>query len=153
MSSDNTGQTLAQDIKEIRQIISNFESLIQRFGLKMVEINAQMAEINEQYAALLHEGDDLLRHAKTRLHDIHEEAQRCGIEPLPEVNIPDEKLKAVWLALYQYHDGATADEVAENLNKHRTTVSSSLNSLSQWGFATKERRGHEIYYRAILKND
>ena len=90
MSSDNTGQTLAQDIKEIRQIISNFESLIQRFGLKMVEINAQMAEINEQYAALLHEGDDLLRHAKTRLHDIHAEAQRCGIEPLPEVNIPDE---------------------------------------------------------------
>lgn len=143
MPADDSGQTLANDIQEIRQIISTFESLMQR-------VESRMAETHEEFLDMLREGDDLVRHAKVRLHEIHETTQRCGIVSLPDVDIPDEKLKTVWLALYQFHDGATADEVAERLNRHRTTVSSSLNSLSQWGFAAKERRGHEIYYRAIL---
>lgn len=136
-------QTLAGDIAEIREIIARFESLIDRF-------EERMAESQAGYRRLLSEGDALVREAKARLHEIHEEARRCGVEPLPDVPIRDEKLKSAWLALYQFHDGATADEVAELILKHRTTVSTYLNILTSMDYAVKERRGHEIYYRAVL---
>jgi sugar-specific transcriptional regulator TrmB len=142
MPDENREPTLAREIREIREIIGGFESLITR-------LESRLAESQDGFLVLLREGDELVCQARECLSEINEEARRAGIEPLPEIDIPDERMKAAWLVLYQFQDGATADEVAERMRKHRTTVSSTLNSLHQWGFAEKERRGHEIYYRAI----
>lgn len=72
---------------------------------------------------------------------------------LPPIPIPDERLRRVWLVLYRYPLGATADVVARDLDRHRTTISTYLNTLVLMGFAEKKRRGHEILYTAIVKID
>jgi len=144
MSPADSDQSLLNDIQEIGQIIRDFESLIDRFESRMNQTQAE-------FQGLLGEGDQLVRQAKTRLHEIHEQARRCGMEPLPEVDIADEKLKSAWMALYQFHEGARAEEVAVQLSRHRTTVSTYLNTLTHMNYAVKERKGHEIYYRAVIR--
>ena len=71
----------------------------------------------------------------------------------PTFPLHDPKLKKAWLVLYKYHKGATADTIAEDLQRHRTTVSTYLNTLVLMQFAKKERTGHEIMYKVILKKD
>src|SRR5665647_2210987 len=120
MVQGDSNQSVLSDIQEIRRIIGDFESLIKRFESRLIESQ-------QECQGLLQEGDQLVRQAKIQLHDIHERARQCGMEPLPDVDISNEKFRSAWLALYQYHEGATAEEVASRLDKHRTTISTYLN--------------------------
>ncbi len=70
-----------------------------------------------------------------------------------ELPIRDEKLKKAWEALFRNPDGATAETVASDLDRHRSTVSTYLNMLVTLGYAEKFRKGHEIYYKAIIKTE
>lgn len=147
MAEANTDRPpLVGEIEEIRRIVGDFESLVERF-------EERLAQTQAEFQALLGESDELVRQAKLRLTAIQEEVRRCGMEPAPEIALADERLRTVWLALYQFHGGATADEVADRLNRHRTTVSTYLNMLTAVGYAEKERRGHEIYYRALTRGE
>lgn len=67
--------------------------------------------------------------------------------------IPDDRLRRVWQTLFRYSDGATADEIAGDLERHRTTISTYLNMLVVMGFARKRRSGHTVYYTTIVKPD
>ena len=144
MSSDPSDRLLLDDIEEISRIIRDFESLVDRF-------ESRLRQSQEEYENLIQESGELVGQARKQLHRIHGEARRVGLEPLPQIDIPDRKLLSTWQTLYQYHDGATAEEMAVQLEKHRTTVSTYLNTLTHMKFASKERRGHEIYYHAILR--
>lgn len=68
-----------------------------------------------------------------------------------DVPIQDEKLKKVWFVLFRYPEGAPAKTIAAELSRHRSTVSTFLNMLVRLGYSEKFRKGHEIYYKAILK--
>ena len=62
------------------------------------------------------------------------------------------RLREVWEALYRHSNGATADAIAGDLDRHRTTISTYLNLLVTMGYAKKHRSGHAIVYTAIVKN-
>jgi predicted transcriptional regulator len=70
-----------------------------------------------------------------------------------ELPIKDEKLKKAWEALFRHPEGETADTIAGELNRHRTTVSTYLNMLVTLEYAEKFRKGHEIFYKAIIKTE
>lgn len=70
-----------------------------------------------------------------------------------KIPISDEKLKKAWEALFRNPDGATAETIASGLDRHRSTVSTYLNMLVTLGYAEKFRKGHEIYYKAIIKTE
>lgn len=68
-----------------------------------------------------------------------------------DLPIEDEKLKRAWQALFRHPEGATADTIGIELKRHRSTVSTYLNMLKTMGYAENYRKGHEIYYKAIIK--
>ncbi len=68
-----------------------------------------------------------------------------------DLPIDDEKLKKAWQVLFRHPDGATAETIALELKRHRSTVSTYLNMLKTMGYADNFRKGHEIYYKAIIK--
>jgi hypothetical protein len=102
---------------------------------------------------ILDECNDLLSEVKLEFHQTLTDADQFEYERIPAIPIEDSKLKKAWLVLYKYHNGATADTIALDLRRHRTTVSTHLNTLVLMHFAQKERIGHEIIYKAVVKKD
>jgi predicted transcriptional regulator len=138
--------SIAEDIRKIQSIISRLEDVSKN-------IEEYQETVNLLLDSIKNECNSIVVDAKSQLHRAFIEAEKYGIEPVPDVHIEDKKLKSAWIALYRHHDGATADTIALELRRHRTTVSTYLNYLVHMGYATKKRVGHEIYYYAILMKD
>jgi predicted transcriptional regulator len=138
--------SVASDIQRIHSLILQLEDLIRR-----IDVNQKKSM--ETTAEILKECNDLLSEVKIEFHQTLKDADQFEFERIPEIPIDDIKLKKAWLVLYKYHNGATADTIAEDLIRHRTTVSTYLNTLVLMHFAKKERIGHEIMYKAILSKD
>lgn len=138
--------SVASDIQKIHTLILQLEELIHRIE----EHQKNSLEITEN---ILRECNDLLSEVKIEFLQTLKDADQFEFERIPEIPIEDIKLKKAWLVLYKYHNGATADRVAEDLRRHRTTVSMYLNTLVLMQFAKKERIGHEIVYKAILNKN
>ena len=138
--------SVASDIKRIHSLILQLEDLIHR-------IEVHQKNSLETTEKILRECNDLLAEVKLEFHQTLRDADQFEYERIPDIPIDDTKLKKAWLVLYKYHNGATADIIAEDLKRHRTTVSTYLNTLVLMQFAKKERTGHEIMYKAILRND
>lgn len=68
-----------------------------------------------------------------------------------QLPIKDEPMKKAWHVLFKHPDGATAETVASELNRHRSTVVTTLIQLKKDGYATSTRKGHQIMYKAIIK--
>lgn len=138
--------SVASDIQRIHALILQLEELIHR-----IEVHQQNSlETTEN---ILRECNNLLAEVKIEFHQTLKDADQFEFERIPEIPIDDSKLKKAWLVLFKYHNGATADRVAEDLRRHRTTVSTYLNTLVLMQFAKKERIGHEIVYKAILNKN
>jgi predicted transcriptional regulator len=138
--------SVASDIQKIHTLILQLEELIHHIE----EHQKASLEITEK---ILKECNDLLSEVKIEFHQTLKDADQFEFERIPEIPIEDIKLKKAWLVLYKYHNGATADRIAEDLRRHRTTVSTYLNTLVLMQFAKKERTGHEIVYKAILNKN
>jgi hypothetical protein len=138
--------SVASDIQKIHTLILQLEELIHRIE----EHQKTSLEITEK---ILKECNDLLSEVKIEFHQTLKDADQFEFERIPEIPIDDSKLKKAWLVLYKYHNGATADRIAEDLMRHRTTVSTYLNTLVLMQFAKKERIGHEIVYKAVLNKN
>ncbi len=138
--------SVASDIQRIHSLILQLGDLIHR-------IEVHQKNSLETTEKIIKECNDLLSEVKLEFHQTLRDADQFEYERIPDIPIADPKLKKAWLVLYKYHNGATADTIAEDLQRHRTTVSTYLNTLVLMQFAEKERTGHEIMYRAILKKD
>jgi len=136
-------RSVAADIQKMHALILQLEDLIHR-------IEAQQRESFLATETILGECNDLLSSVKLEFHQALTDADRFGYESIPDIPIEDIKLKKAWIGLYKYHNGATADTIASDLKRHRTTVSTYLNTLVLMQFAKKERSGHEIVYRAVI---
>jgi DNA-binding NarL/FixJ family response regulator len=121
--------------------------------LEELELRIRKAEQESRalFSILLQECHGILSEAKTQVHRLIRQADQMGYDLIPDVPIEDKKLKDAWIALFRHASGATAEAIAEELHRHRTTVSTYLNQLVVMELAEKERVGHEIYYKAILK--
>ena len=136
-------RSVTSDIQRIHSLILKLEDLIRR-----LEDNQRTSlQTTEQ---ILKDCNDLISEVKIEFHQTLKDADEFEFERIPDIPIEDTKLKKAWLVLYKYHSGATADTVAEDLKRHRTTVSTYLNTLVLMHFAKKERTGHEIIYKAVL---
>lgn len=138
--------SVASDIQKIHTLILQLEELIHRIE----EHQKNSLEITEN---ILRECNDLLSEVKIEFLQTLKDADQFEFERIPEIPIEDIKLKKAWLVLFKYHNGATADRIAEDLRRHRTTVSTYLNTLVLMQFAKKERIGHEIVYKAVLNKN
>ena len=107
--------------------------------------------------------DTIRRDCESLVQELEIQKQELGggsvlSVPGPQsMNIPAEvsgldmkKIQQTFELLLKYPDGATTDEIARVMKRHRTTISTYLNQLEQDGMARKERIGHEFYYRAIV---
>ncbi len=139
-------RSVTTDIQRIHARILQLEDLIQR-------IEVQQKKSYEATGQILDECNDLLSEVKLEFHQTLMDADQFEFERIPDIPIEDNKLKKVWIVLYKYHNGATADTIATDLRRHRTTVSTHLNTLVLMQFAQKERIGHEIIYKAVVKKD
>ncbi len=134
------------DTGDVRDVILGLERLREAIG-------RYHGECDRMFDDLAAECDRLLAGAKQQLHASVASAREEGKDVLPQVQIEDRRLKNAWIALYRHHGGATADEVGREMGRHRTTVSTLLNTLVVMHWATKKRDGHEIVYQAVLKED
>ena len=139
-------RSVTSDIQRMHARILQLEDLIHR-------IEEQQKNSYKATEKILDECNDLLSEVKLEFHQTLRDADQFEYELIPDIPIDDTKLKKAWLVLYKYHNGATADIIAEDLKRHRTTVSTYLNTLVLMQFAKKERTGHEIMYKAILSKD
>ncbi len=137
---------VSTDIRMMHRRILQLEDLIRRIE---VQQRASFAETE----SILAECHGLLSTLKIEFHEVLTGADEFAYERVPDIPIEDMKLKKAWLVLSKYHGGATADTVARDLKRHRTTVSTYLNTLVLMQFAQKERIGHEILYRAVLNRE
>ena len=136
--------SVVSDIQRIHSLILQLEDLICR-------IEVHQKNSFDTTAEILKECNDLLSEVKIEFHQTLIDADQFDYELIPEIPIEDTKLKKAWLVLYKYHNGATADGIAEDFRKHRTTVSTYLNTLVLMQFAKKERTGHEIVYKSYIE--
>jgi len=139
-------RSVTSDIQRMHARILQLEDLIHR-------IEEEQKNSYETTEKILDECNDLLSEVKLEFHQTLQDADQFDYERIPAIPIEDTKLKKVWLVLYKYHHGATADTIARDLRRHRTTVSTYLNQLVIMHFAQKERTGHEIIYKAVVKKD
>jgi len=142
MESDSS----LEHIRRIQALIGRIEELADR-------INRYQQGSNVQLNALREECDAVLAEAKQDYHALIVSAEMRGQDVTPDIALEDRRLKNTWLALYRHHGGATAEEISGELKRHRTTVSTYLNTLVLMGYAKKERVGHEVHYTAILNKD
>lgn len=133
--------------------IQKYTALIGRLEDILSEIEETRRETDARFERLEEECISVLSDAKAIFHESCTIAEHYGIDIIPDLPISDGKLKRAWIALFRHQRGATADEIAEDLGRHRTTVSTYLNRLAEIGLAESERVGHEVYYKAVLKND
>ncbi|MCK9592362.1 MAG: helix-turn-helix domain-containing protein [Methanoregula sp.] len=140
--------SVASDIQRIHTLILRLENLVQRIELHQ----KNSLKITEE---ILKDCNNLISEVKIEFHQTLRDADQFDFERLPDIPIEDPKLKKVWLVLYRYHNGATADTIAKDLKRHRTTVSTYLNQLAspKYKLARRDRIGHEILFKAILKKD
>jgi hypothetical protein len=134
----------------------DLNSLIRQLEELVSAVEHSQAMCNTMFDAIRRECNHLINDAKIRLPEngpFEVNSFAWESSPLNTVPIEDRKLKNAWLALAQYRDGATAEDIMRDLKRHRTTVSTYLNQLVLLEFAKKERRGHEIYYRAVPYKD
>jgi len=146
MNTDTDHVHIEDQIKRLQDSIITIEHSFEK-------LSREYEKSQKTFQELLKECNSALGNAKAEINKIGDIADQCGLKPLPEIPIDDIKLKEVWIALYRYHDGATADMIAAYLGKHRTTVSTYLNMLKGEKLAQKYRIGHVIYYKAVLQRD
>ena len=139
-------RSVTTDIQRMHARILQLEDLIHR-------IEEQQKNSYKATEKILDECNDLLSEVKLEFHQTLTDADQFEYERIPAIPIEDSKLKKTWLVLYKYHNGATADTIATDLRRHRTTVSTHLNTLVLMQFAQKERIGHEIIYKAVVNKD
>jgi len=133
------------------------QPLIQQLEELITYIEHSQAICNTMFDAIRRECNDVINKARHRLPESGSQIQfsNQALKSIPEsqlstIPIEDRKLKKAWATLAQYPNGATAEDIMKDMKRHRTTVSTYLNQLVLLNFAKKERRGHEIYYRAVL---
>ncbi|MFA4876458.1 MAG: hypothetical protein WC586_03520 [Methanoregula sp.] len=139
-------RSVSTDIRRMQALIIELEGVIRR--LELHQKNSL-----ETTGKILDECNDLLAEVKLEFHNTLTDADEAGYGQIPAIPIEDPKLRKAWLALYRYHHGVTADTVAADMRRHRTTVSTYLNTLVLMQFAQKERIGHEIVYKAVLPGE
>jgi hypothetical protein len=132
---------------------ADLTDLIHRLEQFIDRIDCCQEDINGMLEALKSECDHLISGVKEQLHRSYLIGEQQGYGAVPDIPIRDERLKRVWIALYRHHRGVTADVIASEIKRHRTTVSTSLNTLVLMHWAEKERRGHQILYKAVMKTD
>ena len=133
-----------QDIQELQTKVASIEDVIMRITEHQKSSQAAFDSLIQEYHSKFGE-------VKNSLHKAIEDVEKCGLNPLPDIPINDPKLKQAWMKLYNHHEGANADTISDEMNKHRTTVSTYLNILVHLGFARKEREGHQTIYFASQK--
>ena len=138
--------SLVHEVRKIRELIIKLEGIISNF-------ENYHRDNNYRFNVLLEESNSVLREAKTELSNSIESVERTGVDPIPDIGISDAKLKSAWIALFRHPAGITSEELSRELNRHRSTVSTYLNTLVLMELAEKERIGPEIYYKAILKKE
>jgi len=143
MTSNQSDSLLEEHIQRLQRSIGDIEHIIRK-------ISYQYDESQKIFKEQLKECSNALGLVKQELNEIGDFASACGYEPQPDISLKDPKLKSAWKVLYRFHEGATADTIAECMGKHRTTVSTYLNMLVSENYAQKERIGHEIYYKAVI---
>lgn len=134
------------DAEALQTLIHRLEEL--EFRIRRTEQESQAI-----FSNLRQECHLIISDAKIQLHILIQQADRMGVDLVPDVPIRDKKLKDAWVALFRHTAGATAEMVAKDLHRHRTTVSTYLNQLVMLELAEKKRVGHEIFYKASLKKD
>ena len=112
----------ADDIQKVKALIRHLEVLDTRIEQSQKECNVMFEEIRKDY-------NEILAELKLQAHKTIVTADRYGYDLIPDVPLDDRKLKNAWIALFRHHNGATADEIAEDMHRHRTTVSTYLNTL------------------------
>lgn len=135
-----------QHLRKIEDLINRMEDLSSHIDRFQQISNAQITELRQECDAILAE-------AKQDYHALIIAAEKMGQDLAPDIALGDQRLNNTWLALYRHHGGATAEEIAQDLKRHRTTVSTNLNTLVLMNLAKKERVGHEVYYTAVLNKD
>ncbi|HUU74916.1 MAG TPA: helix-turn-helix domain-containing protein [Methanoregulaceae archaeon] len=135
-----------QETREYTDLIVKLESLLSEIENSRIATETMFGKLEEECVAVLTD-------ARARFHNSYSIAEKYGVEIIPDLALTDGKKKKAWIALFRHQRGATADQIAEDLRRHRTTVSTYLNHLVEMGLASKERIGHEVYYKAILKNE
>jgi hypothetical protein len=133
------------------QDAGDLQSLLIRLEELRNHIDVCQAETAHMLDALKAECDQVIASTREQVHRSFILREQQGYDPVPDVPISDRRLKATWIALYRHHTGVTADVIASEIQRHRTTVSTSLNTLVQEHWAVKERHGHQILYRAVMK--
>ena len=139
-----TGKSFFTDTREQEELVQQLEEILERIDRQQEEYCSKLRQLSGECHELL----DQLRESIQRSVSAPE---KKGYTLVPDVQIEDHKLKRAWIALYQYRKGATADQIALDMKRHRSTVSTYLNTLVLMKFAAKERKGHEIYYKAKMK--
>lgn len=134
-----------------RSTVERLDFLVKRLESLYESLGRQQDVTNTIYETLKSESQQALQEARLLLNV----TLQLDSSDIPAYTIPlsDTKLQKVWKELFNYPDGATADHVAIELKRHRSTVSTYLNMLVAMGFAEKSRRGHEIYYKALIKSE
>lgn len=136
-------ESTIRESQETQDLIVRLEELAVKIDDAQNNCTRVFAELKADYNAILAD-------IKLEFHSSVINAEKFGYDLIPDIPLEDKKIKSAWIALFKHHNGATADEISEDLHRHRTTVSTYLNTLVLMGYAKKERIGHEIYYKAVL---
>ena len=132
--------------------IDRLTFLVQRLESLCQSLELQQEKINRSFENLKSESDQALQEARLYLSLVLNIGEESHI-PTFKIPISDVKLQRAWKELFRYPEGATADSIAAGLDRHRSTVSTYLNMLVATGYAEKFRKGHEIYYKALIKSE
>lgn len=136
----------------------SLDDILQRVHYLQTRLNRLSSEVEHQQEMHNHQYEALKNELRRALDEVHilvnyfAKEDRAGLIPSYEIPIQDRKLRSAWQALFRYPDGATAETIAKDLDRHRSTVSTYLNMLETLGFARKSRRGHQIVYKATIKS-
>jgi len=144
-SADTQNTTPPDSLQRINHLQVVLERLYEDLERQQKSQNQHFEKLKSETAQAL---DEVRVHLKFLLQIDTTETPLSFVLP-----ITDEKLRKAWQVLFRYPDGATAETIAGELNRHRTTVSTYLNMLVTLEYAEKFRQGHEIFYKAIIKTE
>ena len=138
LSSENSAERLTFLVKKLESFCQSLER--------------QQDMTNNAFELLKSESNQALKEARLYLALVLKLGEESGV-PAFDIPISDVKLQKAWKELFKHPEGATADSIATGLDRHRSTVSTYLNMLVATGYAEKFRKGHEIYYKALIKSE
>lgn len=109
----------------------------ERLARKLEEIREELESLNDRMEAII----DLQRDdRKVRVHTL----PGIPLDAMTLLSMPDH-LRQTFMTVCRFNH-ATAEEIAQQMNRARAAESGNLNQLVNMGFLKKEKKGRKTYF-------